>query len=126
MSSLRPMLSKSMTITSKAASLNCSTGNVYSNFSSKIGFKLHLKTTLLRFSTFLSPTCNHTFTYGSENNHTNSNQLGHNIINMKPNFKHVLILFLLLCYISVTRYFSCQRFVYFKFVKNIYVMRYFY
>lgn len=66
MSSLRPMLSKSMTITSNAASLSCSTGNVYSNFSSNIGFRLHLNTVLLRFSTFLSPTCSQTFTYGSE------------------------------------------------------------
>lgn len=72
MSSLRPILSKSMIITSKAASLSCSTGNVYSNFSSNMGFRLHLKTVLLRFSTFLSPTCNHTFTYGS---------VKHNVVN---------------------------------------------
>lgn len=64
-SSFRPMLSKSMTITSRAASLSCSTGSVYSNFSSNTGFRLHLNTILFFFSTFLSPTCSQTFTYGS-------------------------------------------------------------
>lgn len=64
-SSLRPMLSKSMTMTSREHSLIFSQGTLNENASLKTGFRVHLKIGVLRFSTLFSPNCSHTLTYGS-------------------------------------------------------------
>lgn len=65
--SLRPILSKSNTMTSNEHSLIFSHGTLKLNESLKCGFKLHLKIGVFRFSMRLSPNCSQTFTYGSEN-----------------------------------------------------------
>lgn len=64
--SLRPMLSKSITITSSEHSLIFSQGTLKENVSLNTGFRVHLKTGVFLFSIRFSPNCNHTFTYGSE------------------------------------------------------------
>lgn len=61
-SSLRPMLSKSMTMTSRLHSRIFSQGTLNENCSLKIGFRVHLKMGVFRFSTRFSPNCNHTLT----------------------------------------------------------------
>lgn len=68
MSSFLPMLSKSITITSKEHSRIFSHGTVNENDSLNTGFNVHLKIGVLRFSIRLSPNCSHTFTYGSREN----------------------------------------------------------
>lgn len=65
-SSLRPMLSKSITITSSEHSRIFSHGTLNENVSLKTGLRVHLKMAVLRFSIRLSPNCSHTFTYGSD------------------------------------------------------------
>lgn len=64
-SSFRPMLSKSMTITNREHSLIFSQGTLNENASLKTGLSVHLNIGVLRFSTLFSPNCSHTFTYGS-------------------------------------------------------------
>lgn len=66
MSSLRPILSKSMTMTSSEHSLIFSQGTLNENASLNTGFRVHLNIGVFRFSILLSPNCSHTLTYGSE------------------------------------------------------------
>lgn len=64
--SFRPMLSKSITITSNEHSRIFSHGTLNENASLNTGFRVHLNIGVFRFSILLSPNCNHTFTYGSK------------------------------------------------------------
>lgn len=64
--SFRPMLSKSITITSNEHSRIFSHGTLKENASLNTGFRVHLNIGVFRFSILLSPNCNHTFTYGSK------------------------------------------------------------
>lgn len=63
--SLRPILSKSMTIISNEHSRIFSHGTLKLNDSLNIGFKVHLNIGVFRFSIRLSPNCSQTLTYGS-------------------------------------------------------------
>lgn len=60
--SLRPMLSKSITITSNEHSRIFSHGTLNENASLNTGFSVHLNIGVFRFSILLSPNCNQTFT----------------------------------------------------------------
>lgn len=64
--SFRPILSKSITITSKEHSRIFSHGTLKLKDSLKTGLRVQLKIGVFRFSTRLSPNCSQTFTYGSE------------------------------------------------------------
>lgn len=64
--SFRPILSKSITITSKEHSRIFSHGTLKLNDSLKTGLSVQLNIGVFRFSTRLSPNCSHTLTYGSE------------------------------------------------------------
>lgn len=64
-SSFRPMLSKSMTIISNEHSRIFSHGTLKLNDSLNIGFRVHLKIGVFRFSMRLSPNWSQTLTYGS-------------------------------------------------------------
>lgn len=63
--SLRPILSKSITMTSNEHSLIFSHGTLKLNESLKCGFNVHLKIGVFRFSMRLSPNWSQTLTYGS-------------------------------------------------------------
>lgn len=63
--SFLPMLSKSITITSKEHSLIFSHGTLKLKDSLNTGFNVHVNIGVFLFSTLLSPNCSHTFTYGS-------------------------------------------------------------
>lgn len=63
--SLRPILSKSITMTSNEHSLIFSHGTLKLNESLKCGFNVHLKIGVFRFSIRLSPNWSQTLTYGS-------------------------------------------------------------
>lgn len=67
-SSLRPMLSKSITITSSEHSRIFSHGTLKLNDSLNTGFKVQVNMGVFLFSTRLSPNCSHTLTYGSDAN----------------------------------------------------------
>lgn len=60
--SLRPILSKSMTITSKEHSRIFSQGTLNENVSLNTGFNVHLNMAVFRFSIRLSPNCSQTLT----------------------------------------------------------------
>lgn len=64
--SFLPILSKSMTITSKEHSRIFSQGTLNVKDSLKTGFNVHLNTGVFFFSILLSPNCSQTLTYGSE------------------------------------------------------------
>lgn len=65
-SSLRPILSKSITMTSSEHSRIFSHGTLKLNDSLNTGFSVHLNIGVFRFSMRLSPNWSQTLTYGSE------------------------------------------------------------
>jgi len=64
--SFLPMLSKSITITSKEHSLIFSQGTLKLKDSLNTGFNVHVNIGVFLFSTLLSPNWSQTFTYGSK------------------------------------------------------------